>query len=680
MSGENQGKPTVSIHLALLALTLSAAFAALAWPAQEQQPVIMFNDLGDEDDTDPTSGLFFLPGTERWLPIVCHENPDLPDGWEMYTSIHAGQAGWVSFRIVVGDHYGDFEARTQGLELTPEERNATPLYLAVRYKDAVLSPELDAYYGRGGFPHEGQSAGVYAFTGRPNEELLGYPYVRLGELGGRNDKVWRTGVYQIPSGTLQRTDRGFFQFSLGFPESWGKSSLYGDLRVDWLKLSNAPIEPEPDREGFWPAAEASRFVDLPKTGFVADGEPFFPIILDVNDGASSAREDSFQLWRETGFNVIGYYENAHGAYGGGGRTYWGYKAPFVEGDAEFRGFGNFLDECQQHGLKGAIFLWNSLRQYWILNVKGEEYYQWADDPLGGTDWRRPDGTFAGMADQIFKVVAAYKDHPAYFGINIKDEIDHEAPEWGSPIESIRYLYAGIRSVDPDHPQWVNLMGYRRLMWLHCHVSEDGIESFDRYPDGVTTPFSQVGEWMEEVKRQKGEVLTIPILSIMDQPPVDFNVRTATWISLVHGAQGLNYFVYQKDSLQEPEWWARMKAMLAQVNAVVPALHRSTSELLGWSWATTLGTRDYYHIEHRTFGELATGDVQIDAMLRRHKATGQRYLFAINTYPAATHATLQVAGLEADTPVEVLFEGRTLSAGQNGITDDFAEYEHHVYRF
>jgi len=659
---------------------LIAILGAFPSPVFGQEPVVAFNDLGDEDDTEPTSPLFFLSGTGRWLPTVFHENPDLPAGWEMYTSVHHGQPDWISFRVVVGDQYGDFYARTKGFALTEDKRNATPLYLAIRYKDTVLSPELDVYYGTRRFPHEGKSAGVYAFTGKPNNALMGYPYVRLGELGGRNDKVWRTGVYEIPPKTLQRTETGFFQFSLGFPESWGKSSLYGDLRVDWLRLSAAPMKADPDRKGFWPAAQASKFRDLPKTGFVVDGKPFFPIILDVNDGASSARENSFVLWRETGFNVIGYYENANGAYGGGGRTYWGYKKPFVEGNRIYRGFGNFLDECRQNGLKGAIFLWNSLRRYFILNVKGERYYQWANDPLGGTTWSKPDGSFPAMADQIFKVIAAYKDHPAYFGIDIKDEIDHTAPEWGSPIEAIRYLYAGIQKIDPDHPQWVNLMGYRRLMWLHCDVCDDGIESFDRYPDGVRTPFSQIAEWMEEVKRQKGDVVILPILNIMNQPPVDFSVRTVTWISLIHGAQGLNYFVYQKDSVEAPDWWADMKAMLSQVRAVTPALHRSSSKLLGRCWATTLGSRDYYHLEHGNSGELATDNVQIDAMLRRCKDDGRRYLFAINAHPDATRATFRVGDLKAGTTIDVLFENRTLKAGDGTVTDNFNEYQHHVYRF
>ncbi|MFQ6096450.1 MAG: hypothetical protein ACE5O2_01900, partial [Armatimonadota bacterium] len=92
----------------------------------------------------------------------------------MYTNAHHAQPGWISFRIVPGDHYGDFFARTDGFQLAADGRNATPLYLAVRYKDTVLSPELDVYYGAKRFPHEGKSAGVYAFTGKDDEALMGY--------------------------------------------------------------------------------------------------------------------------------------------------------------------------------------------------------------------------------------------------------------------------------------------------------------------------------------------------------------------------------------------------------------------------------------------------------------------------------------------------------------------------
>ncbi len=447
--------------------------------------VVKFKDLGDAADTDPTSPIFLPQNSGRWSSDPSAENPDLPDGWEPYALQRQGKPGWITLRAVLGDYYGDFSVHTDGLALTGDGYNAVALWLAVRYKDTVLSPERDPYYGSRTFPWEGKSAGVWAFTGVPDPRAGDAPWVRLGELGGRNDKVWRTAVYQIAPHTI-RAENGLFKFSLGYPAPFGRSTLYGDLRVDWIKLSSAPVRPDPDRRGFFPAARPSKFASLPRSGFLVDGKPFFPIILDVNDGESSAREDSFQLWRDTGFNVIGYYENADSQYSGAGRSYWGYKDPIVDNGRRFMGFGNFLDACQRHGLKGAIFLWNSMRRYWILNTKAD---RWASDPLGGKDWPRPDGTFAGMAAQIFKVVNAYKQHPAYFGIDIKDEIDHEAPEWGAPIEGIRYLYAGIQRLDPDHPQWVNLMGYRRLMWLHNQVADDGIESFDRYPDGKETPFS-----------------------------------------------------------------------------------------------------------------------------------------------------------------------------------------------
>ncbi len=119
-------------------------------------------------------------------------------------------------------------------------------------------------------------------------------------------------------------------------------------------------------------------------------------------------------------------------------------------------------------------------------------------------------------------------------------------------------------------------------------------------------------------------------------------------------------------------------MLSQVKETTPALHRSTSSLLGYYWATTEGSRDYYHIEHTASGALATDNDRVDAMLRRLKATEQRYLFAINTRAEPTQAAFRVKGLSAGTPIRVLFENRTLTATAQGLQDDFAGYQLHIY--
>jgi len=160
------------------------------------------------------------------------------------------------------------------------------------------------YYGAGRWPYEGTSAGTYAFTGTNNPELGGIPYVSLGDLGGQNDKVWRTAVYEIAPAALKAED-GRFKFSIGYPAPWGRSTIYGEVRVDWIKLSDEPIEPDPDVAGLWPQAETdNNFKSLPATGFLVDGQPFFPIILYVNDGVTSAREDSYDLFKRAGFNVL----------------------------------------------------------------------------------------------------------------------------------------------------------------------------------------------------------------------------------------------------------------------------------------------------------------------------------------------------------------------------------------
>ena len=657
---------------------LSLAMFTLLLVALSAQATEKFNDIGDDDDAEPTSAVTISSPAEsgRWTVDTYLENPSLADGWAPYDMTKRGQPGWISMRGIPGDLYGDFTVEASGFRLTPEGRNAQTLYLAVRYKDLSLSPELDIYYGAGRFPYEGRSAGAYGYTGKADPDLGGIPYLRLGELGGRNDKVWRTAVYKMPPGTL-KVEEGRFRFSIGYPAPWGKSTVYGEVRVDWIKLSDEPIEPEGDLPGFWPASRAeNNFQDLPRTGFLVAGKPFFPIILYVNDGATSAREDSYDLFRRAGFNVLGYLENGVQA-DRTGRSYWGSRRVFVEGGRRYVGLKEFMDEAHARGLKVSLMLWNSMRRYWIRNIRDAE---WSRDPLGAGDFRPYDGTFLGTAGAIAKAVNAYKDHPAYFGINIKDEIDHTNPDWGSPIESVRYLYTQIQRVDPNHPQWTNLMGYRRLQWLASRVTEDRIEGFDRYPDGQKAPFSQVAEWMEETRRQAGPSLVIPIHSIMGQPAIEPNVRVVTWMSLIHGAQGLAYFVYQKDYTEAPQWWEDLKTMLDWVNAIAPrALHRSTSRELGHTWATTQGTRDYYHIEHTATGDGTTENPRIDATFRENLATGDRYLLALNAYNEPTQATFRVKGLPAGTRVEVLYEDRTIRASAGSFTDHFTPYQHHVYR-
>ncbi|MCK4300153.1 MAG: hypothetical protein KAX80_11500, partial [Planctomycetes bacterium] len=212
------------------------------------------------------------------------------------------------------------------------------------------------------------------------------------------------------------------------------------------------------------------------------------------------------------------------------------------------------------------------------------------------------------------------------------------------------------------------------------VAEDRIEGFDRYPDGEKYPFSSISEWMEETKRQAGDCVIIPIHNIMGQPAIEPKVRVVTWMSVIHGAQGLGYFVYQKDSVDAPEWWADLKGMLDEVNAVtLTALHRSTSRQLGHTWATTQGSRDYYHIEHAAEGDGVTDNPKIDACFRLNLKTLDRYLIALNAYNAPTQATFTVEGLAAGTRIEVVSERRTITSAAGSFTDSFTPYQHHVYR-
>jgi hypothetical protein len=68
-------------------------------------------------------------------------------------------------------------------------------------------------------------------------------------------------------------------------------------------------------------------------------------------------------------------------------------------------------------------------------------------------------------------------------------------------------------------------------------------------------------------------------------------------------------------------------------------------------------------------------------MRRHQ--GQTYLFTVN-YDERQHqmasATIQVDGLAAGTPVEVVDENRTLQSAAGSLADSFEPLAVHIYRW
>jgi len=65
------------------------------------------------------------------------------------------------------------------------------------------------------------------------------------------------------------------------------------------------------------------------------------------------------------------------------------------------------------------------------------------------------------------------------------------------------------------------------------------------------------------------------------------------------------------------------------------------------------------------------------MVKRH--AGATYAFAVGMRNAATRGSFQMRDLPGRRTVEVLGEGRTLTAQDGQFDDEFAPYDVHLYR-
>lgn len=688
-------------------------------------PTEKFADLGESDDPEadfdhPEIRLEGLEGPaweSYWTSIDTYrENPGLEDGWFPYADREhlPAAGGWIGMRLVRGEHMAQFYADSQGFELTGGGRNADALYLTIRYKDINFDPALDRFWGTGTFPAEGPGVSVNGCSDGGGCGDAGW--FKLGSLGGAHDFAWKTETLEIPAQGLAVVGGGEFKFRVS-PALWGRSDLYGEIAIDWIRLSEADRKPagtafdEPYHvsAGFWPDVPMNpAFAGFAETGFLHEGQPFFPLglfVVTTHFYWESDGNNYLTNARDTGFNFVIY--NGWEAHSSTGGWFWGAKddtgietfsigedGPSAPYPARFLGLPDFLARAEQAGLMVAPWWTTDMWRYYIRRAGLDP----GDDSLYGYPESPYDGTFGGVVEAARQVVLANKDHPAILMWFIKDEADHLDEYWGSPVESVRWMYKAVTGADGAHPCLVNNMGWRPLMFRHYKDTFD-IGAFDRYTSGFDGPVShdQVAEWAEEFKVQtEGERMFMAIVETEQLPGQGrFNdldtVRIAAYLALVHGAQGLLFFddpgpnadlsAYSGcGTLCGPLWWDGLAEILAEVNTLAgTVLHNALAETLGTVWGESHGG-DLYPLQHTASGDGTTDAPRIHALFRRNLQTRERILIAVNACAGETTATFSVAGLDpGDGPVEVLFEGRAIAPGAGTFSDHFAGGERHVYR-
>jgi hypothetical protein len=143
-----------------------------------------------------------------------------------------------------------------------------------------------------------------------------------------------------------------------------------------------------------------------------------------------------------------------------------------------------------------------------------------------------------------------------------------------------------------------------------------------------------------------------------------HIRAEVWMAICRGATAIGYFTHVwKPAYSQFGVPDENRRALAEVNGQITRL---APAILGRPLARKTAC--------------AGADAKLDALFRDHD--GATYVFAVNydERDKATRGTFEVEGLAAGTTVEVVDEGRTLTAGDGRFSDAFEPLAVHVYRF
>lgn len=162
-------------------------------------------------------------------------------------------------------------------------------------------------------------------------------------------------------------------------------------------------------------------------------------------------------------------------------------------------------------------------------------------------------------------------------------------------------------------------------------------------------------------------------------PTDAQLKNMMWLGIIHGLKGITYF----DSF-------------CSAGNVIPASAKTTletfkSDVEGLVDAISGTPSSTFNDAGKHYKAITTGDARVDAMVRTVGST--TYIFSARVKQTAespawpddsdnniVSAIIPVVGLASGSLVTVYGEDRTLTAGDATITDNFTDYDVHIYTF
>ncbi len=271
-----------------------------------------------------------------------------------------------------------------------------------------------------------------------------------------------------------------------------------------------------------------------------------------------------------------------------------------------------------------------------------------------------------------------KDHPGLLGYEAPDEIawvDFMDKQAGRYREGVLRGYAYIKSLDPDHPIWMNHAPRNELDYLRSYSEGGDILGTDIYPvpDGYghsdlrqdLNCVAQYTEKLDQVGAGKPIYMVLQGFAWDQLPGHEHGRRPGTptpqpsWTetrfmaydAVCHGANGLIYWgmSYMKAT---DDLWFRLKRVASELRDLTPVLIDGP------------------------FQRMASAEPALEVFLKSHD--GWRYLFALNTNKSrleSAEITLPTGWVDA---ASVLFEARSVQVEGGRLRDSFEPYDVHIY--
>ena len=210
---------------------------------------------------------------------------------------------------------------------------------------------------------------------------------------------------------------------------------------------------------------------------------------------------------------------------------------------------------------------------------------------------------------------------------------------------------------------------------HEYVKGCDIASFDIYPvvhdrPEVAGKLWFVAQGVERLVRWAGPERSVwnciecTRIGQPERKATPHQVRAEVWMSLIHGSQGIIYFVHELEPvfvearlLQDPQMLAAVTAIDQQIRELAPALNSPNTE--------------------RAQVASSAAEVPVDLMAKEYG--GDLYIFAAAMRPGSTRGTFQISNIKGEKSAEVLGEERRLEVKDGSFADEFGDYGVHLYR-